>query len=145
MTIYFDTCALNRLTDDQTQPRIRAEAVAVEQVLDAVNAGKARWLASNILRVELEGNPHEDERNVSLRLLAFASEFLHAQQSTEQRAAVLFAQGYGSLDALHLALAEEAHVEYLLTVDDRFLRRAHRLRGERLPHVVNPVDWLTRR
>ena len=42
MKIYLDTCALNRLTDDQTQPRILAEAKALERILDMVSSGKVR-------------------------------------------------------------------------------------------------------
>jgi hypothetical protein len=33
MRIYLDACALNRLSDDQTQPRVRAEAEGVERAL----------------------------------------------------------------------------------------------------------------
>jgi hypothetical protein len=38
--VYFDTCALNRPFDDQSQPRIRLETEAVEHVLRAVDEGR---------------------------------------------------------------------------------------------------------
>jgi hypothetical protein len=53
MKIYLDTCALNRLTDDQTQPRILAEAKALERILDMVSSGKVRWISSSAVRAEL--------------------------------------------------------------------------------------------
>ncbi len=145
MRIYLDACAINRLTDDQLQARILTEAEAVEQVLDLVSTGRGRWIASSALRDELERNPNETKRAVSLALLDFASEFVEPGEATFQRASVIAADGFGSFDALHLALAEEAQVEYLLTVDDRFIACAVRTRNNLLPTVLNPIDLLKRR
>ena len=145
MKIYLDTCALNRLTDDQSQPRIRAEAQAVERILDLVTAGEIHWIASSAMRAELQRNPNAAKREVSIALLAFASEFAEPGNSTYQRALSLATEGYGPFDALHLALAEDAHADSLLTVDDRLIVRAARTRANRLPSVLNPLDWLQRR
>jgi predicted nucleic acid-binding protein len=143
--IYLDACAINRLTDDQRQARILAEAEAVEQVLDLITTGRGRWIASSALRDELERNPNEAKRAVSLALLDFASEFIEPSEATFQRASALAADGFGSYDALHLALAEEAQADCLLTVDDRFIGCGARTRGDLLPSVLNPIDWLQRR
>jgi predicted nucleic acid-binding protein len=140
--IYLDACAINRLTDDQAQARILTEAGAVEQVLDLISTGRGRWIASSALRSELERNPNEAKRAVSLALLDFASEFVEPNEATIRRASALAADGFGSFDALHLALAEEAQAEYLLTVDDRFIACAARTRNNLLPSVVNPIDLL---
>ena len=86
MRIYLDACAINRLTDDQLQARILTEAEAVEQVLDLVSTGRGRWIASSALRDELERNPNETKRAVSLALLDFASEFVEPGEATFQRA-----------------------------------------------------------
>jgi hypothetical protein len=45
------------------------------------------------------------------------------------------------MDAFHLAYAELAAVDVLLTTDDRFLRRALRVIGDTTVRVANPVDW----
>lgn len=50
--IYLDVCALNRLTDDQSQPRIRSEAEAVEKVFYLAWKGEAEWVASIVLEAE---------------------------------------------------------------------------------------------
>jgi predicted nucleic acid-binding protein len=143
--IYLDACAINRLTDDQRQERILTEAQAVEHILNLVTAGQVRWIASTALHAELERNPDEAKRAVSLALLAFASEFIGPNETTVQRASALAARGLGSFDALHLALAEQAAAECLLTTDDRFLARAARAHANLLPSVLNPVDWWNRR
>lgn len=62
--------------------------------------------------------------------------------STWSPASILVALGYGPMDALHLACAEPAAVDVLLTPDDRFLRRAMRRLGNPIVQVANPVEWL---
>ena len=105
LRIYLDACAINRLTDDRRQTRILAEAEAVERVLGLVTAGKVCWIASSLLRAELERNANEAKRAVSLALLGFASEFVEPSEATVRRASALAVEGFGASDALHLALA----------------------------------------
>jgi predicted nucleic acid-binding protein len=143
--IYLDACALNRLTDDQRQARILTEAQAVEQILDLVTVGKVSWIASSLLRAELERNPNDAKRAVSLALLSFASECVEPSEAAVRRASVLAAEGFGASDALHLALAEQARADCLLTTDDRVVARAARTHANVLPSVLNPVDWWNRR
>ncbi len=65
MKIYLDACALNRLTDDQSQSRVRAEAEAVERALQSVWKGEAEWKASIVLEAEIRRNPNGEGRNSS--------------------------------------------------------------------------------
>jgi hypothetical protein len=53
-----------------------------------------------------------------------AQECLPASEAVSQRAGELRDAGYGFFDALHLAFAEAACVDALLTRDDRFARTA---------------------
>ncbi len=57
MRIYLDACCLSRLTDDQTQSRIRQEAQAVERTLQLVEESVATWMASQVLFEEVAGKP----------------------------------------------------------------------------------------
>lgn len=79
MRIYLDACAINRLTDDQRQARILAEAEAVEQVLDLITTGSGRWIASSALRDELERNPNEAKRPPFLWLFSILLRSLSSQ------------------------------------------------------------------
>jgi PIN domain len=143
--IYIDTCALNRPTDDQAQERIRAESEAMAKVLDAAARGAIEWIAGTPVLLELRRNPHPQRRQDALDLLDLAVQLVQPTQLTRIRASQLVSQGYGAFDALHLALAEECRAITLLTVDDRFLRRAaSRLPGT-TPSVENPIDWVRRR
>ena len=143
--IYLDSCVLNRPTDDQTQERIRQESAAIAQILDAVAEGQLEWMSSSILRFELSRNPDLSRRGDALDLLSLAATTLQPTGPTFVRAAMLRQQGYGEFDSLHLALAEEAQVSVLLTVDDRLIRRSA-LGPPGTPLIVeNPVNWLRRR
>ncbi|MDE1163523.1 MAG: PIN domain-containing protein [Acidobacteriaceae bacterium] len=145
MNIYLDTCALNRLTDDRSQPRIREELEAIFGVLDAVSLGHIRWIASSAIKFELERKRNPVQRQAALDFLTFASEYVLPTEATFRRAQNLESLGYGAMDSLHLAIAEQAKVDALLTVDDRFLSRAARGEGNPTVPVLNPIDWLRRR
>ena len=141
MKIYLDTCALLRLTDDQRQPRIYREAQAVENVLDAVERGELLWTASSALSLELSKGRDTVRRDATLDLLTRATVHLVTAPGDFHRAHRLHHAGYGNFDALHLALAERAEADVLLTTDDQFISLAQRGAGSPLVLVVNPVDW----
>ena len=141
MNIYLDTCALLRLTDDQRQPRIYREAQAVERVLDAVEQGEFLWTASAALGLELSKGRDTVRRDATLDLLTRATVHLAAASGDFHRARHLHHAGYGVFDALHLALAERAGADALLTTDDHFISLAQRGAGTPLVPVLNPVDW----
>ena len=142
MTIYFDACCLNRLTDDQNQPRIAAEAEAVEQILRLLRANAIEWLSSAVLEAETRNNPDPDRRDEVQVLLLLATNTVPLDAQIIQRAKELEAVGYGAFDALHLSSAEAGTAEVLLTTDDRFIKRARRGIGSPHVRVLNPVEWL---
>jgi predicted nucleic acid-binding protein len=141
MRIYLDACCLNRLTDDQAQLRIRHEAEAVELILRRMRSGKIHWVSSEALVDEIDRNPDVERRLENAALLALSSESVEVDDVIASRGAVLQMAGYGAYDALHLACAEAARVDVLLTTDDGFIRRASRGAGEPLVLVMNPLFW----
>lgn len=141
MRIYLDACAINRLTDDQNQARIRLETDAMEVVFSHVHAGRVSWIASSILITELRRNPIAQRREDALAMLTYAAEVCAPNSVVADRARALNALGYGEFDALHLAIAESSEVDLLLTTDDRFLRKAQRGLGKPSIRVANPLDY----
>ncbi len=140
MRIYLDSCALNRLTDSPSHLRIRQEAEAVERIFQFVQQGKIEWVASTWLKTELERNPDNTKRRDALLLLELADESWQPERQTRDRVRFLATLGYGRFDALHLAIAEVAQVDFLVTVDDRFLRRIGRGLGNPRITATNPID-----
>jgi predicted nucleic acid-binding protein len=145
LKVYLDTCALSRLTDEPSQERIHVEAEAVRSILNAIRLGELGWVASVVNRVEIEARPDEMQRLEGLALLAFAGELVKLERDIIDAGRVLTAQGFGSFDALHLACADKAGADALLTTDDRFIRLAARVQSVGATPVLNPVEWLQER
>lgn len=137
--VYLDACCLSRLTDDQSQARIREEAEAVEQVLAGVRRGVVEVLSSEALEDEVRRNPSFERRREAQTTLALAVATVRIEVVIVLRAQSLVALGYGPFDALHLATAETAGADVLLTTDDRFLRRTGRKLGNPRIPVENPL------
>jgi predicted nucleic acid-binding protein len=142
MRIYFDACCLSRLTDDQTQSRIQQEAQAVERILQLIEENFATWIASQVLLEEVAGNRSEERRAAAQALLAMASETVKLNAAITRRAVQLQSAGYGTYDALHLATAEAADCQVLLSTDDAFIKRAARGVGKPGIPVRNPISWI---
>ncbi|HZQ55700.1 MAG TPA: type II toxin-antitoxin system VapC family toxin [Bryobacteraceae bacterium] len=126
MKVYLDACCINRFTDDQSQERIRRETAAIEMILKRVRRGSIQWVSSEPLSDEIHRNPDVDRRLETAALLTRASDVVEMNAAIAERASRLESAGYEPYDALHLACAEVAHVDVLLTTDDGFVRRASR-------------------
>lgn len=142
MRVYLDACCLSRLTDDQSHSRIREEARAVEQVLAGVRRGAVTLFSSEALEEEVRRNPFMQRRVEAQTILGLALRRIEIDEAIAARARILAEFGYGGFDALHLAAAEAAAVDVLLTTDDRMLKRIGRKAGNPGVPVRNPVSWI---
>ena len=138
--VYLDICCFKRPFDDATEERVRREAEAVASVLDDAHRGKVRLVRSPAHDFENGRNPREDRRLATSLWLEAAMIQTPASSTVAKRARDLPALGFGPLDALHLAFAEESQARWFVTTDDRLLRRA-RIHRERLSvHVLGPDE-----
>ena len=142
MRIYLDACCLSRLTDDQAQARIREEAEAVERVLAGVRLGTIELLSSEALDDEVRRNPSMERRVEAQTILALAVARIEVDAPIILRARELMAASYSPFDALHLAAAESAGADVLLSTDDRLLKRTARKLGNPRIAVRNPLSWI---
>jgi hypothetical protein len=99
LRLYLDACCLNRLTDDQSQARIRDEAQAIEAIFRMVRTGSATWVSSIALEIEIHRNPDADRRHDVAALLALANEVVVPQSRSAERAAFLQKLGFDPFDA----------------------------------------------
>jgi predicted nucleic acid-binding protein len=139
MRIYLDTCSLQRPLDSKTQLRIILEAEAVLGVLALCEAGTAELISSEALTFETLRNPNPVRREYALAALSKAKTFAEISDEAERRAKELAATGLRPLDALHLALAEQAQADCFCTCDDRLLRHLRVIQGL-LVKVVTPIE-----
>ena len=141
MKLYLDACCLNRLTDDQSQARVREEAEAVEGILRLIRDGQATWSSSSVLEIEISRNPDSERRHDVASLLALATDVVIPGGITPARAAFLQTLGFEPFDALHRASAEQGDADVFLTTDDNLLRRAARYRTQFRIRILNPISW----
>ena len=137
--VYFDTCALSRPFDDQSQARIRLEAEAVAHLLRAVDEGRLEWVSSEVVVFEVTRIPDEAQRESLLSLARRAGFTVPLSGEIGRRARVLRQQGLRDLDALHLASAEATQAGVLITTEQRFIRTAAGLNPASTVQVKNPV------
>lgn len=140
-TVYLDLCCLNRPFDDQHQARVRLEAEAVLGLIELARRDDLKWIGSDILDLESSRNPDADRRRRVETLLSCSTSKVVAGQRERQRGRELEAVGFAAFDALHLACAESAGAEVLLTTDDRLRGRARRGNARLAVQVENPAKW----
>ncbi len=140
-TIYLDLCCVNRPFDDQHQPRVRLEAEAVLGLVQFARLGEIAWVGSEILDFECSRNPDTDRRRKVEALLSVAKSKVTAGPQERERGLALQALGFQTFDALHIACAERARADVLLTTDDRLRGLAARQQDKLAVRVENPAKW----
>ena len=117
-----DVCCYNRPMDDQTQMRIYIESEAVREILSKCEEGVWELLGSEVLILEISKNTRDENRQRVLSLLKnCVSEMYLLSEDVILRANELTRYNIKSFDSLHLAAAEYANADVLLTVDDKFI------------------------
>jgi predicted nucleic acid-binding protein len=140
--IYLNVSCLNRPFDDQEQARIRLEAAAVGMILERVDEGRWVHVSSQMARIEVAANPNPEQRARVQLLLPGGGNIVMLTPAVYARAAALEKLGFKPADAVHVAAAEDAGADVLLSCDDRFCRTGLRQRRKLRVAIRNPLDWL---
>ncbi len=142
MRVYMDVSCLNRPFDDQRQDRIHLESEAVALIFQRSDGGEWAHVSSRMAEIEIEAMVDDERRRRVLALLPEPRNRVALTAGVVRRAANLIELGFKPADATHLAAAEAARADVMLTCDDRLLRRARRVRRQLKVRVDNPVVWL---
>jgi len=134
--LYLDLNCFNRPFDDQNQARIVQETAAVFSILQRI----VDLVWSVILDFENAQHPLADRRVEIARWAQRAMVHMAVTPDVAARAHACTAAGFRPLDAAHLACAEAATCDRLLTCDDQMLRAARRVRVG--VQVQNPVPYM---
>ena len=128
LKVYFDSCIYNRPFDDyQRDEKIFIEAMAFYVALHLVESGHIETIGSDALLYENELTVDTERKKRVKTYIDKASNFIELSESNINRAKELIQLGFKSLDALHIALAEEASAEYFVTCDNR-IKKGERYR-----------------
>jgi predicted nucleic acid-binding protein len=96
-------------------------------------------VSSQALEFEVERNPDSERRGAAKEILKLASETAGLVDEIETEAEALVEAGFKPLDALHLAFASHAEVEYFCTCDDKLRKKSQRLKSLRT-EVITPIE-----
>jgi predicted nucleic acid-binding protein len=145
LKVYLDASALNRPFDNQNLSRNRLETEAVIIILAQVEQGSVTMISSSALLYENMKSPLIYRREYVTTYLALASTFVTLDEALRERARQIVQQGIAPLDAIHLASAERAEVDWFLTCDDRILRKARRRKLTEGVKVSTPIEFVVER
>jgi len=145
MKLYFDTCCYSRPYDNpahQSQESVEAETIAIEGAVDLCRVLGFPIVGSPAVLVEI-GKINDDEKRRDIRNFydRVINEFVDFNDEIFCRAQeIRKLVNIKNYDSFHIALAEAANVDFLLTTDDRFERASGKL--ELKTKVVNPINFL---
>ena len=117
------------------------EAEAVKAILLRIGRGEWKGVKSPIVDHELSQMPDPDRLIETGLMVMDMRENVVPAEAERARASCLGRMGFNGFDAAHIACAEKAKVDVLLTTDDRFLKRARRLKHQLRVRVENPLQW----
>ena len=140
MKVYLDNGCYNRPYDDQTQRRISLETQAKLHVQEMIRKDELELVVSFINTYELSQSKLTSRRETIMEYVRDnASEFINSDDGGQikRRAEEIMKTGIKMKDAYHIACAERAGCDYLLTTDDRFLK----YKTEDI-YIINPIDFV---
>jgi len=137
--IYLDCCCFNRPFDDAGIDKVRLESEAVLTIIDRGEAGLWDICKSDILLDEMIEMPDKLKLQRVLALYSAAAVNIALCDDIIKRARELSKGGIKAYDALHIASAEYAKADVLLTTDKRLINAAKNAAKIR---VLNPLVWL---
>lgn len=140
--VYLDTCCYSRPSDEQTQLRVRLESEAILDILERAARGEWTIIGSSAVQKELAAIRDPDRQLGAKGLTGYSAEHVYLDETQHRRGEALERMGLRGYDSVHVACAEAAAADVLLTTDDALIRRARRLRQQLAVRVANPVSWL---
>ncbi|NER19888.1 MAG: PIN domain-containing protein [Symploca sp. SIO1B1] len=140
--IYLDVCCLNRPFDDWRQDRIRLEGQTILDIFQRFYSGEWKLVSSEVIEAELARMVNLDKLDRIRKLLQVAETKIILTEEIEQRSQEIENLGFGLFDSFHIACAETAKIDVLLTTDDRLLKKAIKYNYLLKIELDNPVTWL---
>lgn len=116
--VYLDMCAIKRPFDNQSQPRVWLETLAITLITQAIQDGQLELVSSSLLEYENSRNPWSLRRDAVDKWLNLAAIFQELTDDIEKRGEVLQNLGVKPIDALHMACAEASGADVFVTCDD---------------------------
>lgn len=142
MKLYLDLCVYNRPFDYQGHERIALETSLFIYILEKIEKGAHTVVISEALVYENSKNPNEQRKSRVASYFYLAQEFIEIEDSELERVKFLKELGYSDIDALHIALAEKAKVDYFVTCDDEIVKFYKKHRDYIRVGIVSLIEFI---
>jgi predicted nucleic acid-binding protein len=139
--VYLDNCCNSRLFDGDTSPKVEAQAAKIRRIIDNRKKDGYVIIGGFAGEAEIRKIPDDEKRRTaeqSYRESIDDNIKLSAQIIT--RAVSLNLMGMGKMDSFHLAAAEAAGADILITTDEKFIRKCKN-RNITTVKVIDPLDF----
>jgi predicted nucleic acid-binding protein len=120
---------------------VRLEAEAMLIILRLCRRGDWTLVGSDVVYLEVGKIKSPKKKEKVIEYCGIAKEYIIVDDTVAQRAAELQSFGFKLFDSLHIALAEEAKADVLISTDDKMVNLANRLSLK--VKVVNPINWIS--
>lgn len=141
MIVYLDNCCYNRPFDDQTQERIHLESEAILTILKRGQMGIYRIVGSDVLEIEMERMQDEVKKQWVKDLYKVSEmRMLYSEEIKKRSQEIMEHSNIKTFDSIHIAMAESAHANVMLTTDDKLEKMAKRLELD--VKVMNPLRFV---
>lgn len=141
MRIYLDNCCYNRILDDRSYSQIYYERNSIMFILELAEHSAVEIIGSEMLVKEINDTVDVYKKNILRLLYEICAEEISVSSSILDRAEeIRHKTNIKYKDSIHLACAEAAKAEALLTTDRKFMNQCHTI--EIYTKVMNPNQWL---
>lgn len=141
MRVYLDNCCYNRILDDRSDSKIYYERNSIMIILELVEKSVIKLIGSEMLEKEINETKDLYRRLILQMLYGLCSEEVKVDAAILDRAEVIrHSSNIKYKDSIHLACAEVAKADALLTTDIKFMNNSNSIKT--YTKVINPNQWL---
>ena len=141
MKVYLDNCCYNRLFDDRSYSQIYYERNSVMLILELAEKSVIQLIGSNMLVKEMNDMMDMFRLEALQMVYTLCTEEIQVNEQILQRAEEIRKNtNIKYKDSIHLACAEAAHADVLLTTDRKFINNCKRI--QTYTKIMNPNQWL---
>lgn len=141
MKIYLDNCCYNRILDDRSNSQIYYERNSVMLILELIEKASVELVGSEMLVKEMNDISDSYKKSVLQMMYSLCSEEIRVNSAILDRAEeIRHCCNIKYKDSIHLACAEAAKADALLTTDKQFMNNAKRIKA--YTRIMNPNQWL---
>lgn len=138
MKIYLDNSFLNRPFDELSTGLNRLEADALFFILECIQKDRLDLVHSAVIEYENSLNPVPERKSFVDEIMKTAVVYRNLDDTIRRRAMhIRKTLHVGSIDALHLACAEAASVDFFLTCDYTLIKR---YKGD--IRAISPLEFM---